>query len=112
MEGMILGFVIYLAVALVMVGIGISQLRSKKPVGFYSGERPPEKDELWDVTAWNRKHGAMWVIYGAVIMLSGGGGCLMGNTVWSGILMSGGVVIPMPFMVWYHHRLVKCYRKE
>ena len=53
----IVGLVIYLAVASVMIGIGISQLRSKKPVAFYSGEKPPGEEELSDVKAWNQKHG-------------------------------------------------------
>ena len=52
----IFGFVIYLFVAAVMLGIGISQYRSKKPVGFYSGEKPPLEHELTDVIMWNKKH--------------------------------------------------------
>lgn len=47
-----MGLVIYLLVAMIMVGIGVFQFRSKKPVGFYSGEQPPGEDELSDVTAW------------------------------------------------------------
>lgn len=58
---------IYGGVAALMIGIGISQLRSKKPVGFYSGVKPPREDELSDVGAWNKKHGIMWIIYGAII---------------------------------------------
>lgn len=111
MEGRMFGFVVYLIVAAIMAGIGITQLKSKTPVGFYSGERPPAQHELSDVTGWNKKHGTMWVIYGAVLLLSFGAGCLMGDTVWSMIFMSGGVLIPMPCMVWYHGKLVKRYKK-
>ena len=65
----IIGLVIYLAVASFMIGIGISQLRSKKPVDFYSGEKPPGEEELSDVKAWNQKHGQMWVLYGLIILV-------------------------------------------
>ena len=51
MAATIITFIIFLLVALIMVGIGISQLRSSTPVGFYSGEKAPEKDEISDVQA-------------------------------------------------------------
>ena len=63
MAGTIISAVVFGFVALIMLGIGISQLKSKDPVGFYTGEKPPEKERLSDVNAWNKKHGMMWVIY-------------------------------------------------
>ena len=51
----IIGFVIYALVALFMMGIGIVQLKSKDPVGFYSGEKPPKAENITDVKAWNKK---------------------------------------------------------
>lgn len=107
----IMGLVIYLIVAGFMAGIGIFQIRSKKPVGFYSGEKPPKENELSDVNAWNKKHGSMWVIYGAVIMLSYGIGIIMGDTVWCILPMCGGLLIPVPVMIWFHHRLIRKYKK-
>ena len=107
----IIGLVSYLAVVSVMMGIGISQLRSKKPVAFYSGEKPPREEELSDVKAWNQKHGRMWVLYGVIILMSYGIGALMGDTLWSVIPMCAGVVLPLPIMILYHHKLVKRYRK-
>ena len=53
----IISLVIFSLVTIVMIIIGISQMRSKKPVGFYSGEKPPREEELSDVVAWNKKHG-------------------------------------------------------
>ena len=52
-------FIIYLLAALIMVGIGVLQRKSKTPVGFYTGEKPPAAQELSDVSSWNKKHGAM-----------------------------------------------------
>lgn len=107
----IIGLVIYMAVASFMIGIGISQLRSKKPVAFYSGEKPPREEELFDVKAWNQKHGGMWVLYGLIILVSYGIGMIIGDTLWCVITMCGGVVLPLPIMILYHHKLVKLYRK-
>lgn len=56
-------FVIYVFVALIIMTIGIVQLKSKTPVAFYSGEKPPRAEEVTDVKVWNRKHGMMWLIY-------------------------------------------------
>ena len=51
MAGTIISGVIFCVVALIMFGIGISQLRSKDPVGFYTGVKPPQKEQLSDVHA-------------------------------------------------------------
>lgn len=105
----IFGLVIYLMVAVFMAGIGISQLKSKSPVGFYSGEKPPREDELSDVKAWNKKHGLMWLFYSAIIMISYGIGAIVGDTIWCVLPMCGGIIIPLPIMIWYHHKLIKTY---
>ena len=63
MAGYIISLVVFLLVSMVMIIIGISQIRSKQPVGFYTGEKLPREDELSDVVAWNKKHGYMWVVY-------------------------------------------------
>lgn len=108
----IFGFVIYFIVAAFMMGIGITQLRSKKPVGFYSGEEPPNEKDLTDVRVWNLKHGTMWVLYGVIILLSFGIGTVIGDSIWCVIPMCGGVMLPLPVMIWYHHRLIRIYDKR
>ena len=35
--------------AMFMFGIGLVQIKSKKPVAFYSGEKPPLKEKVKDV---------------------------------------------------------------
>lgn len=64
----IISGVIVCIVAMIMLGIGVSQLKSKEPVGFYTGENPPKVDQLSDVNSWNKKHGVMWIIYGICII--------------------------------------------
>ena len=105
--------IIYILVASLMIGIGLSQLRSKKPVGFYSSEQPPKEDELKDVIAWNKKHGTMWLIYGVIILISYFIGAMIGieDTAWSIIPMCGGTLLPIIFMIYYHNRLKKEYMK-
>lgn len=92
-----------------MIGIGIFQLRSKKPATFYTGEKGPKPEELSDMKAWNRKHGMMWIIYGIIILL----GCVsfffVSGTAWKLLGGLGVFLLPLPFMVWYHHSLMKKY---
>ena len=108
----IIGLVIYALVAAVMMGIGIAQLRSKMPVAFYSGEESPSEENLTDVKAWNRKHGWMWFSYGIILLISYFLGMFMGDSVWSVLPMVGGAIVPIIFMIIYHHRLIKKYYKK
>ena len=86
----IICLVIYIFVAFFMIGIGVSQLKSKTPAAFYSGEKPFEENELSDVAMWNKKHGMMWIVYGAIIILSGIAGAVIGmESLWSIIPMCG-----------------------
>lgn len=110
--GTIFVFVIYMGVAAIMIGIGISQLKSKEPVGFYSGEKPPRAEELSDVGEWNRRHGMMWLIYGAIIILSFLIAMFLGDSIISVVPMCGGILMPVFFMVRYHRILVQKYKKQ
>ncbi len=103
-------FFIEFYVALVMVGIGVFQLKSKKPVGFYSGVKPPEEHEISDVKAWNKKHGTMWILYGVTIILTAATIFVLKDSVLSMILCGGGIVIPIFFMILYHNKLVRLYK--
>ncbi|MGN0379529.1 MAG: hypothetical protein ACI4EU_08070 [Butyrivibrio sp.] len=110
--GSIITFVIFLLVAIFMVGIGIFQMTSVSPVGFYSGEVPPREDQLTDVKAWNRKHGMMWIIYGVIIMISYFAGYLIGDSPLCLIPFLGGLLVPVAVMIMYHHRLIRKYKKK
>lgn len=107
---MMISGVIYGFVALIMIGIGISQLKSEKPVGFYTGEKPPSRDDISNVKPWNRKHGTMWIIYGMIIVISWIYGCILGDGIVAVVLLIGGVIIPLGFMIWRHHRLIGKYK--
>lgn len=110
--GYIISCVIYLITAFIMIAIGLSNLKSKTPVGFYSGEKPPREEELTDVHAWNHKHGVMWILYGMTIMISWGIGLIVGDSIWCLLPLCGGVILPIIPMIWYHHSLIRRYRQE
>lgn len=110
MAGTIISGVIFCIVAMIMLGIGVSQLKSKEPVGFYTGEKPPKAEQLSDVNSWNKKHGVMWIIYGFCII--GAWICsafIGGGSIYSVIPLCIGMLIPIPVMVVLHHNLVKRY---
>ena len=109
MAGTIISGVIISIVAVIMLGIGIVQFKSKEPVGFYTGEKPPKREELSDVNSWNKKHGIMWIIYGLCIVTSWICSAFIGNSFYSVIPITLGILVPIVFMIFYHHKLVKDY---
>lgn len=62
---------IWLLVSFIFYGIGAAQRKSKKPVAFYSGEKPPKAEELTDVKGWNLGHGRLWITYAIVFDITG-----------------------------------------
>lgn len=104
--------VIFGGCALLMVGIGVFQLRSKKPVGFYTGEKPPREDQLTDTAAWNRRHGTMWIVYGGCIVAGWVGMQVLRDDLLSLIPCFAGILLPIPVMIFLHHRLIRIYVKK
>ena len=98
-------------VALVMMVIGIAQIKSKEPVGFYTGEKPIPKEQLKDMVAWNKKHGAMWIWYGVAIIVSFVISSMINHAVWSSVILIGVIAGALPVMMWYHSRFKKEYMR-
>ena len=65
---MIIGFVIWSIVSLIAAGVGIWAWRSDKAVGFYSGVKPPEVD---DIRAYNPSVAILWFAYAVLFELLG-----------------------------------------
>ena len=63
-----IGFIIWSVVALVLAGIGVWDWNSKTAVGFYSGIKPPEVN---DVKKYNHAVAKLWFVYAAVFELLG-----------------------------------------
>lgn len=109
---MIIGLIIFIFVGLVMIGIGISQIQSKTPTGFYTGEKIPTASELTHVVSWNKKHGFMWIIYGCIIIISYVFGMFIEDSSIMLVVVLGGEIVPLPFMAFYHHQLKKEYLRR
>lgn len=108
---MIVGLVILSLVAALMVLIGLCQAAKKDgPVGFYNVGEPPKKEEISDIAAWNRKHGLIWIAYGACIELGFWLGWAMPGEMLQMVCLLGGILLPLPFMVLRHHQLEKAYQ--
>ena len=91
--------------------IGIVQYRSKEPVGFWSGKKPPQKEQITDVKEYNRKHGLMWIALGVVFLLFFGCGILIGGLA-AGYLCMIEVMGGIAAMVVRHGKLDRMYRKK
>ncbi len=62
------GFVIWSAVFLVLLGIGIRTWKADKAAGFYTGTNPPE---VTDVRKYNRSVAVLWFVYAGLFELLG-----------------------------------------
>lgn len=102
--------VVLLICAIPLIILGIVQYRSKEPVGFWSGKKPPRSEEITDVRAYNQKHGLLWILYGVGLVLSFVCGMLFGWFVAACLCMAevfGGLLL----MIACHNRLDRLYSK-
>ena len=95
--------------AFIMIVVGVFQMKSKEPVGFYTGEKPIKKEQVSDVEAWNKKHGMMWIAYGVGMVLAYLVGCLLANKEVSYIILLTVTLGAIPVMIVYHHWMKKKY---
>ncbi len=65
---MIYAFIFWSLISLVFVGLGIWSWRSEKPVGFFSGIKPPA---VSDVGKYNRSVAVLWFVYALLFELLG-----------------------------------------
>ena len=108
--------IMYLAIvsycALIMIVVGVVQWRKKTPAGFWAGVNPPDAAKITDVTAYNKKHGKMWIVYGLGMPLSYLVMVPFGNEVASILVncteICGGII----GMILYHNYLDNRYLKK
>lgn len=94
-----------------IIVIGIVQYGSEVPVGFWAGKKPPRKEQITDVKAYNRKHGLMWISYGAGFVLCFVCGLSFGELVAAYLCMAE-VFVGLLGMIAYHNRLNRLYYRE
>jgi len=95
--------------ALIMIVVGVFQMKSKEPVGFYTGEKQLKREQITDVELWNKKHGMMWIAYGVGMVLAYLVGIVIGDEKVFHILFMSFVFGAIPVMIAYHHWLKKKY---
>lgn len=107
----IICFMILLLCALPIIILGITQCRSKDPVGFWSGKKPPAREQITDVKAYNQKHGLMWIVYGVGFLLSFVCGLSFGGLA-AGYLCMIEIIGGIPVMAAYHNKLNQMYYRK
>lgn len=106
---MIAGFIIWSAVFVLLLGIGIWTRRSEKSVGFYTGVKPPE---VTDVRAYNRSVSGLWIVYAVLFELLGIPFFFMKGRTWLiAVTVLGVAAITVGLMIVYN-RILRKYRKE
>ncbi len=105
-------FAILAYVAMMFVVLGIVQLHSKKPVGFWSGEKPPAPSEVTDMRAYNRAHGWMWIGYAVAMILSFLIGVMLDNGLWITILLGVTSIGGACVMIVVHQHLYRKYVRK
>ena len=107
----VISSVIVLVSTVPIIIIGIVQYRSKDPVGFWSGKKPPKKEQITDVKAYNQKHGLMWILLGVGFILCFACGLLFGGVI-TGYLCMIEIIGGILAMIAYHQKLDRMYCKK
>ncbi|MBD5470807.1 MAG: hypothetical protein HDR19_06790 [Lachnospiraceae bacterium] len=111
MAEIVISSVVVLVSAMSVIMIGIVQYRSKDPVGFWSGKKPPKKEQITDVKAYNQKHGLMWILLGVGFIL-----CFVCGLLFGGIIARYSCMIEviggLLAMIVYHQKLDRMYYKK
>ena len=104
------GFVIWSAVFLVLLGIGIRTWKADKAAGFYTGTNPPE---VTDVRKYNRSVAVLWFVYAGLFELLGLPLLFLKQN-FAGFLWSilGVPVISIALMIVYNRILAKYRAKK
>ena len=107
---MIIGFIIWSIVSLVLLGIGIWTWNSNKPVGFYTGTKPPE---VTDARKYNRSVAVLWFAYAGLFELLGLPFLFLKQNA-AGFLwvVPGVVMISIALMIVYNRILSKYEQKK
>lgn len=103
-----LAFLLWSAVAGLIVLLGISALFAKKPVGFWSNARP---FEVTDVKKYNAAVGKLFIVFGIALVLLGLPLLAEETTAFIIISILGVMALAITAMVIYVTVIEKKYRK-
>ena len=106
---MVPGFIIWSAVCLVLIGIGIWAWNAKTPVGFYAGVETPK---VTDVRKYNRSVAWLWFGYAGLIELIGRALFLIKEKPAAFLLLVLGTVAATILLVLVYFKIEKRYRQK
>ena len=101
--------VIFVLCGIVMITIGLYQRRSSVPAKLNSSE-DLDPEEIRDIPAYNRKHGLMFMLYGAVI-IDGVFLSWVFSSQYSAVIALIACILPIPFLSKYHNYLLQQHQK-
>ena len=103
-----LGFAIWSLVGLIIVLIGRGAWKSKTPVGFFTGTKPPE---VTDVKGYNHAVAILWFIYAGVYEILGLPFLLLQQNSLGFVPIIFGVLIATLGLILGYVRIERKYRK-
>lgn len=105
---MIIGFIIWSIVTILFVGIGISCRKSNEPIGFFTGCKPPE---IENVVQYNRAVSKLWFVVAGVYEIMGVPLLFLEQNSLLFIPIIFGVVLELIIMMVVYLRIEAKYKK-
>lgn len=109
MTGNMIGYIIFLLLALFFIAIGISCFFAKKVTGFWANAKPIEVN---DVSGYNRAMGKLWIAFGIGLALLGLPLLDGQNSPWILLSILGIFAEAILMMVIYTQVIEKKYRRK
>ena len=109
MTGNMIGFVIWSLLGVFIIGLGIKDMFSKNPVGFWANT---ETIKVKDVKGYNRATGRLFIIYGIVFIILGIPLLEGQNTPYILLSVIGVMVETIAIMAVYSLGIVKKYEDK
>ena len=108
-EKNMIGFIIWSLFGVFIIGLGIKDMFSKKPVGFWANT---EKIKVKDVKGYNRATGRLFITYGIVFIILGIPLLEGPNTPYILLSVIGVMVETIAIMAVYSLGIVKKYEEK
>ena len=108
MIGWLVGFISWVMVGLLFIGIGIKCFKSKEASGFWANA---ETAPIENIPAYNKAMGKLWCAYGSGLVLLGIP-ILLGNRVWILVSCVGVMLETILTMIIYILKIEGKYRKK
>ncbi len=109
MSGDRVGFLLWAAVGLSLIGLGKGDFFARKPAGFWANTEPPQ---VTDTRKYNAAVGWLLIAFGAVFILLGLPLLFPGREMWILLSIPGVMIAVIAMMVVYTQCIEKKYGKK